>query len=87
MTINGLLNNIISFILQPVIILLFAVALVTFFWGIVQFIATSNTDEGRETGKRNIVWGVVGMLIMFGVYGIIRVVLGTFGIPSPFDAL
>ncbi len=83
MTINQLLNNIIAYILQPIILLMFAIALVTFFWGIIQFISTSNSDEGRETGKRTIVWGIIGMLIMIGVYGVIRILLGTFGIPAP----
>lgn len=83
MTINTLLNKIISVILQPIVILMFVVALVVFFWGIVQFISTSNTDDGREKGKRNILWGVVGMFIMFSVYGIIHIILQTFGIPSP----
>lgn len=83
MTINTLLNKIISLILQPIVILMFAVALVVFFWGIVQFISSSNTDDGREKGKRNIFWGIVGMFIMFSVYGIIGIILETFGITPP----
>ncbi len=83
MTINVLLNKIINVILQPIVVLMFVVALVVFFWGIVQFISKSNTDDGREKGKRNIMWGVVGMVIMFSVYGIIKIILQTFGIPSP----
>lgn len=83
MTINQLLNNIIEFILQPLVLLMFAVALVSFFWGIVRFIASSESDEGRETGRRTMIWGVVGMLVMIGVYGVIRILLGTFGIPPP----
>jgi hypothetical protein len=82
MTINVLLNNINSVILQPIVVLMFSFALVVFFWGIVQFIGTSNTDDGREKGKRNILWGIVGMFIMFSVYGIIKFVLQTLGIPS-----
>lgn len=83
MSINTLLNKIIEVILQPIVVLMFVVALVVFFWGIVQFISKSNTDDGREKGKRNIVWGVVGMFIMFSVYGIIHFILQTFGIPAP----
>jgi len=80
MTIEQFLGNIVIHILQPLVGLMFVVALVIFFWGIVQFIGTSNTDEGRETGKRNLVWGIVGILIMVSVYGIISILLGTFGI-------
>lgn len=83
MTVNSLLNGIVYTILQPIVVLMFAVALVMFFWGIVQFVATSNTDEGRETGKKNIMYGIIGMFIMFSVYGIIGIISGTFGIDLP----
>ncbi len=63
---------------------MFAVALLVFFWGLVEFIYKAGSDEGRETGKRNMLWGIVGMFIMITVYGIIGLILGTLGIPSPF---
>ena len=83
MTVNTLLNNVVSFILQPIVVLMFAVALVVFFWGIVQFISNSSSEDGRAQGKKNIFWGIVGMFIMIAVYGIIRLILGTFFLPVP----
>ncbi|OHB10711.1 MAG: hypothetical protein A3G05_00980 [Candidatus Zambryskibacteria bacterium RIFCSPLOWO2_12_FULL_45_14] len=87
MTISDLLNKINQFILNPLILLAFAVALLVFFWGIFQFIASQTADTKREEGKRKIFWGLFGMFIMFSAYGLIRLVLGTFGIsPSyPFN--
>lgn len=82
-TINSLLGKINEFILNPIIILLFVVALVVFFWGLVEFIYKAGSEDGRETGKRNMIWGIVGMVVMVSVYGIIRLVLNTFGIPYP----
>ncbi len=82
-TIATLLGKINQYILNPAIILLFVIALLVFFWGLVEFIYKAGSDDGRETGKRNIVWGIVGMVVMVGVYGIIRLVLNTFGIPFP----
>lgn len=80
---NLLLGKINQFILNPLIILLFAVALIVFFWGLVEFIFKAGSDEGRETGRRNMMWGIVGMFIMVAVYGIIKLILGTFGVPLP----
>ena len=83
MTINSLLGKINEFILNPIIILLFVVALLVFFWCLVEFIYKACSEDGRETGKRNMIWGIVGMVVMVSVYGIIRLVLNTFGIPYP----
>ena len=78
-----LLNKVNQFILIPIIILLFAVATLYFFWGIVQFINSETTDTKREDGKKKNLWGLVGMLIMISAYGIINLILGTFGIDKP----
>jgi len=82
MDITNLLKRIDAVIINPTIILLFAVATIVFVWGLVQFIANSESDEGRKTGKRKIVWGLVGIFIMVAALGIIKVVLNTFGIPT-----
>lgn len=81
--INALLNKVNQFILNPIIALLFIVALITFFWGLVQFIANAGSEQGRETGRRNMMWGIIGMFIMIAVYGIIKILLQTFGIAEP----
>ena len=59
------------------------IALVVFLWGIIEFLAKSSSEEARERGKKNMVWGLIGFFIMIGVFGIINIILGTFGIPPP----
>ena len=83
MVIEEFLNKISLYILNPIIILAFGVAFLIFMWGIVQFILKETADENREEGKRKIFWGLFGMFIMFSVYGLINLILGTFGIPKP----
>jgi uncharacterized membrane protein len=77
-----LLLRINQVILNPLIALAFAVAFVVFFWGIVQFVRKADDAEGRETGKRNIIYGIIGMVIMVSVFGIIQTVLQTFQIDT-----
>lgn len=77
------LNKINQFILNPIIILLFALAMLIFFWGIVQFINSETTDSKRGEGKNKIIWGLVGMLIMISSFGIIRLIINTFGLDEP----
>ena len=62
------------------------VSVVVFLWGIVEFIAKFDSEEVKERGKRNMFWGLIGMFIMFGVFGIIRLILGTFAI-TPIELL
>lgn len=64
-------------IINPILIFLFAAALLIFFWGIVEFIAGMDSEEKRTTGKRHIFWGLIGMFIMFAVWAIIRLISGT----------
>lgn len=80
MSITDFLGKINEFILNPLILLVFAVALLVFFWGIFQFIATQTTDKGRSDGKKKIFWGLFGMFVMISAYGLIRLILGTFSI-------
>lgn len=85
MSIDELLGKISEFILNPIIILFFTVALLVFFWGIFQFVSKTDDQQARATGKRNMIWGIVGMFIMFAVFGIIRIILNTFGIDDVND--
>ncbi len=83
MTIEELLMQAYDVILRPISLLLFAVAFVYFIWGLVEFIRDAEGDKGRETGKRNIIWGIVGMVIMVSVFGIINLIIGTIGAENP----
>ena len=79
------LNKINELILNPIITLAFAVALLVFFWGIIQFINSETSDAKRGEGKKKLIFGLLGMFIMVSAYGIIRLILSTFGItPSTY---
>lgn len=82
MSIGPLLNKISDVILNPLIILMFAIAFLYFLWGIFQMIRDAASDDGRSLGRQNIMWGIVGMFIMVSVYGILKIVLATFGIDN-----
>ena len=80
MTFDQLLEQIYEVIIEPLLFLLFGVALIIFIWGIVQFIHKSGESKDQADGKRNMIWGMVGMLIMVSVFSIISIIIGTFGI-------
>ena len=86
MSIASFLNKLNAAILNPLIALAFAVATIVFVFGIVQFIRSETADSEREAGKKKILYGLLGMFIMFSVYGLIHIILGTFGISNPPNA-
>lgn len=61
-------------ILQPIIVLLFALAIGYFLFGLVKFILNQDNDTERGEGKTHMVFGIIGIAIMAGVYGIIGVI-------------
>jgi len=75
----ALMGKIYNVILNPIIALLFALAFVYFIWGVIRYAWSGEQESMREEGKRSIVWGVVGMFIMFSVFGIMRLIIGTIG--------
>ena len=79
-TIDDFLRKLDAVIVNPLIYLLFGVALIVFLWGVVQYLVSNDSEEGRTTGKRHILWGVVGMFIMASAFGILHIIVNTFGI-------
>lgn len=61
-------------ILNPIIYLFFAAAFLYFVYGVIEFIRHAESEDGRETGGRHILWGVVGMFIMISAYGIMNLI-------------
>ncbi len=82
MTIVPFLQRVNQLILNPIILLLFVLAFIYFVWGVVRFLSTNSGDKSstRIEARNSIMWGLIGMTIMFSVYGIIGFVLDTFDI-------
>ena len=76
---QGTISNITSNIIQPIIGFLFALALVMFLWGIVQFISNAENEEKLSEGKEHMLWGIAGMFIMVSVFGIMNLICNTIG--------
>lgn len=82
MDIVPFLRKVNSAITNPLILLMFAIAFVYFLYGVVKFLASDVTDKSRNEARDAILWGIIGMVIMFSVYGIIQFVLDTFQVPT-----
>lgn len=67
-------------IANPIIVLMFAFALVAFLWGVRGYIEGADNPEKRAIGAQHIMWGVIGMALMLMSFTLIRIMLKTFGL-------
>lgn len=76
-------DNLITYILNPLIILIFSFGLLVFLWGLLVFLNNGANPSKSNEGKEHMIWGVVGMFIMVSVAGIINVIVTTFSLALP----
>lgn len=65
----GLLTQAYMIIKGVVIPLVFSLALLLFFWGMVKYIWSEG--QGKEEGKKIMIWGVVALFVMSSVWGLV----------------
>lgn len=66
-----------------VIPLIFALAVVMFVWGIVQFFLIGAGEEAkRAQGRQFMIWGVIALTVMLSIWGLVQIVGSTFGVGS-----
>ncbi len=73
----GKINRI---IINPILFFIFALATVYFIVGVIKFFTVDEAGQDYTDAKQHMLWGLVGMLIIIGVFGIIQIILGTLGI-------
>jgi phosphotransferase system glucose/maltose/N-acetylglucosamine-specific IIC component len=61
-------------------LLLFGLAVVYFLYGVFEFISNGENEEKKTTGKSHMIWGIIGIVIMMGVFTILNMIMKTFNI-------
>ncbi|QQG45617.1 MAG: hypothetical protein HYW89_01700 [Candidatus Sungiibacteriota bacterium] len=78
-TIADLIKKIEIGLLNPLISLLFVVATVVFFWGIIQYVIGGHGDPKKlDQGKQAMFWGIIGMFIMLSAWAIVNILANFF---------
>jgi len=79
MTITNLVNKITSGLINPLIYLLFGIALLLFLWGIVQYVIGAQGNETKlKQGRQAMIWGIIGLFIMSAAWGIVSALCNFF---------
>ncbi|HYE23296.1 MAG TPA: pilin [Candidatus Paceibacterota bacterium] len=77
---NSFLETVTREIIDPIITLMALGAFVVFVWGVVKFIKNADNDEKRGEGKQHMLWGLVGLAIIFGAFAILNFMKGLVGV-------
>jgi uncharacterized membrane protein YidH (DUF202 family) len=80
---SAFICKIISLFIQPLVILLLTAGIAYFIWGVAMYIFNADAPEERKKATQHLIWGVLGIVIMVGVMGILRIALATFDIGLP----
>jgi len=73
--------NIINNVLVPV---LFAVAFIVFLWGAFNtFILGAQSEEVKDKGKNQMLWGLIGFFVMVSIWGLVNILTGTISFGNP----
>ena len=81
---RGFLDKLNEVILYPLITLMLTIALVVFLYGCFEFIMGAAEPGKQEEGRKHIMWGIIGMLVMVSAYAILNIAANTFGVDVPY---
>jgi hypothetical protein len=77
-----LINSINRYVINPLIVLGFAVAMIVFLWGVFNYVKGAGDPAARKKGRDHILWSIVGFAIMFTVFGIMTIISNSVGGPT-----
>lgn len=67
-------------IIARIIPIMFALAIVFFFWGLVQFLRASGDPKAQDAAKGQMIWGVIAIAVMVSIYGLVAWLQTTLGV-------
>ncbi len=83
----GTVNNIgdvlcrIATILNTIIPVLIVLGVVYFIWGVVQYVIGGD-EEAKTAGRDKMIYGVIGLVVIVGLWGLVAIVRNTFGLSN-----
>lgn len=71
-SLKELTASIVKIVDTAVVPLIYSLAFILFLIGMVRYFFLEQGEEGRDKGKALMVWGIAGLVVMFSVWGIVR---------------
>ena len=71
-------------ILNIIIPILIVLAIVYFIWGVIQYVI-SDDEEAKQAGRNRIIYGIIGLAVIVGVWGLVAILTQTFDVEGEQD--
>lgn len=78
-SVTTLMKSVSKVIINPIILLLFALAVVYFLFGFVNYLLNPDNETIRKESKDKMLWGIIGLFVMVSVFGIMSIILNSLG--------
>jgi len=85
MNANDLFLRAYEVVVQPILLLMLGVAAVWYVMGLLRWISGAKVEERRAKGLRHQDQGLLGLIIMFSVFGLISMIANTLNVDDPTD--
>ena len=66
--------------INNILIIVFALALLVFGWGVVKYISSAGNPEKEKEARRFLWWGVIGVFVLASVFGLVNFIGTYFGV-------
>ncbi|MFC1595139.1 hypothetical protein ACFL3E_01800 [Patescibacteria group bacterium] len=78
------IERIYDIIASGIVPLLILIAGVIFTWGVIRYLIAAEDQEKIKEGRNMMIFGIVALTIILGLWGIVRLIVAVFGI-DPID--
>jgi len=68
-------------VLNAIVPILVALGVVYFIWGVVSYVISSD-EEAKKSGRDRIIFGIIGLAVIIGMWGLVNILGKTFGVES-----
>ncbi len=69
-------------LIGKIIPVMFAIAIVYFFWGLIKYIMKAGDPKEAAAGKSIMIYGVIAIAVMVSIYGLVAFLRGSLGVGS-----
>lgn len=76
------LIRILQNIVDAVIPFIIGLGVLVFIYGVFNFVTSAGDEEARAGAKQLIIWGIIGIFVMVSVWGLVHILVGTFGLQN-----
>ncbi|MEK7471410.1 MAG: hypothetical protein AAB623_02055 [Patescibacteria group bacterium] len=66
-------------LLNSVVPVLIALAVVYFVWGVISFVISAD-EEAKTKGRNKIIAGIIGLAVIVSLWGLVNILTNTFGL-------